>query len=153
MTSLRKIAAIAVLALAASTLSACSQHNPGATVWSGTSSAHREALCWSADAAVTADNCAQDIVSGALSGPEVAEIPVQKEQTIGVSVDPVVAEKGWYIAIGGTRINENPITSTYYRFSFPVESVPAEGYALQVVAQGTGSATRGLWLFKLVAEN
>ena len=153
MSSLRKIVASALVVSAALSLTACSQHNPGATVWSGTSSAHREALCWSEDAAVTADNCAQDIVTGALSGPEVAEIPVQKEQTVGISVDPAVAEKGWYIAIGGTRINENPITSTYYRFSFPVESVPAEGYALQVVAQGTGSATRGLWLFKLVADN
>lgn len=133
-------------------LTSCSKHNPGATVWSGTSSAHREALCWSEDAAVTPDNCAQDIVAGAMTGPDVAEISVQKEQTLGISVDPKVAEKGWYIAIGGTRINENPITSTYYRFAFPVESVPAEGYTLQVVAQGTGSATRGLWLFRLVGK-
>lgn len=152
MSSIRKILASALVVSAAMSLTACSQHNPGVTVWSGTTSAHREALCWSADAAVTADNCAQDIVTGALTGPDMAEIPVRKEQTIGVSVDPIVAEKGWYIVIGGTRINENPITSTYYRFSFPVESVPEEGYALQVVAQGTGNATRGLWLYKLVSE-
>lgn len=152
MSTLRKFVATALIASAALSLTSCSKHNPGATVWSGTSSAHSEALCWSADAAVTPDSCAQDLVTGAITGPDVAEVPVQKEQILGISVDPVVAEKGWYIAIGGTRINEEAITSTYYRFSFPVESVPAEGYTLQVVAQGTGSATRGLWLFRLVGK-
>lgn len=138
-----------VLALS---LTACEKPNPGATVWSGTSKAHSEALCWSEDEAITSKSCAQDIVANATADPSIGTIEVLADQTVGISVDPKVAELGWYVAIGGQRFNDTPITSTYYRFTFPKVSVPEEGYDLQVIAQGKGNATRGIWVFKLTGK-
>lgn len=134
-------------------LSACEKPNPGATVWSGTSKAHSEALCWSDDEAITSKECAQDIVTNATADPHIGTIKVLADQTVGISVEPKVAELGWYVAIGGQRFNDAPITSTYYRFTFPKVAIPAEGYDMQVIAQGKGNATRGIWVFKLVGSN
>lgn len=150
MTKLRAISLVTVLTVGL--LSGCTKPNPGATVFSGAVSAHREALCWSADAAVTPENCAQDIVDQAMSGPDVATIPVTHDQTMGISVDKAVAENGWFVSIGGQRLNDKPITETYYRFTFPSVTFPADGYQLQVIAAGKGNATRGLWVFKLTEK-
>ena len=132
------------------TLTACEKPNPGATVWSGTKSEYREAVCWSEQEAITPEDCAQDIVDSALADPEVATIEILTDQTVGISVDPKVAELGWYVAIGGQRFNDAPIFETYYRFTFPKVSIPEGGYDMQVIAQGKGAATRGIWVFKLV---
>lgn len=133
-------------------LSACEKPNPGASVVSGTSVAHSEALCWSEDEAITPKSCAQDIIANAAADPSIGTIEVLADQTVGISVDPKVAELGWYVAIGGQRFNDTAITSTYYRFTFPKVSVPEEGYDLQVIAEGKGNATRGIWVFKLIGN-
>ena len=71
-------------------------------------------------------------------------------QTIGISVDPVVADAGWFPVVGGNKLTSEPITSTYYRFTYPgFDAVPADGLTLQIVA-GDGAKTRGLWVFKIV---
>ena len=136
--------------LLAVTLTACEKPNPGITVWSGTQSEHREAVCWTDQDAITPEECAQDIVLSALNDPEVATISTLPDQTVGISVDPDVAELGWYVAIGGQRFNDGAIYSTYYRFTFPKVSIPEGGYDMQVIAQGKGNATRGIWVFKLI---
>jgi len=139
------VAIVSVLALAA-----CEKPAPGATVVSGMTSAHREALCWSFDGEpLSAETCAQDVVTEALDGADVARIPVIPGQVIGISVDPVVADAGWFPVIGSQRLTQQPITSTYYRFTYPdLQEVPADGVSLQVVAGADG--TLGLWVFQLV---
>jgi hypothetical protein len=115
-------------------LTACEKPNPGATVWSGTHSEHREAVCWTAQTAITPENCAEEIIASALSDTKVGTIEVMSEQTIGISVDPEVADLGWYVGIAGQRFNETAIYETYYRFTFPRVAVPESGFDLQSIA-------------------
>jgi hypothetical protein len=150
----RRRTALVVLASTALALglSGCDKPNPGASVFSGTTSTFQRAVCWSHDdQKLDATTCAEDAIAKATAGGTVTTIPVVAGQTIGISVDPVVADTGWFPVIGGQRLTTQPITSTYYRFSYPgFDAVPADGLTLQVVA-GDGAATRGLWVFKLVA--
>ncbi len=148
-----RLLATASAGVLAFTLTACEKPNPGVTVWSGTNSEHREAICWTEQDAITPEECAQSIVLSALNDPEVATIPVLADQTVGISVDPDVAELGWFVAVGGQRFNDGAIYSTYYRFTFPKVSIPEGGYDMQVIAQGKGNATRGIWVFKLVNDS
>ena len=138
------------IALLGLTLSACQKPNPGVSVWSGTNSVHSQAVCWTQQDAITPEECAQTIVESAINSPEVGTIEILSDQTVGISVDPDVAEFGWYIAIGGQRFNVSPIHETYYRFTFPKVSIPTSGYDMQIISQGKGSATRGIWVFKLI---
>ncbi len=139
------LAAVSVLALAA-----CEKPAPGVSVVSGMSSAYRAALCWSFDGEpLSAETCAQDVVTEALDGADVAAIAVIPGQVIGISVDPAVADAGWFPVIGSQRLTQRPITSTYYRFTYPdLQEVPVDGVSLQVVAGSEG--TLGLWVFQLV---
>lgn len=146
-----RLAAVALAGIAVLTLAACEKPSPGVTVVSGMTSAYRAALCWSFDGEpLNPDTCAQDVVTNALEGEQVARIPVVSGTTIGISVDPAVADVGWYPVVGSQRLTQEPVYSTYYRFTYPdLQPVPADGVALQVVA-GTGDATQGLWVFQLV---
>ena len=146
-----RVLAVSSIALVLA-LSGCSKNNPGATVWSGTKSAHTNAACWSEDAAVTPKACAQQLVAGASTSKSIPTVAVTADQTIGISVDPKVAENGWYVAIAGQRFNDQAITGTYFRFTFPRVSVPAAGYDMQIIAQGKDGATRGIWLYKLMPK-
>ena len=84
------VAVLSVLGLAA-----CEKPAPGVSVVSGMTSAYRAALCWSFDGEpLSAETCAQDVVTEALDGADVARVPVIPGQVIGISVDPVVADAG-----------------------------------------------------------
>lgn len=141
---------LALLVLVPVFLAGCEKPNPGATVFSGTTSKWREAVCWSHDApALEPGSCAQDLIERATAGGAVAEVPVVPGETVGISVDPVVADTGWFPVIGNQRLTTRPITSTYYRFTYPdLQEVPEGGTLLQVVA-GV-EETRGIWVFSLV---
>jgi hypothetical protein len=143
---------LAAVALAATSLvlTGCTKPAPGASVFSGTVTKHREATCWAFDApALATGDCAQDLIAQAATGDAVSVIPVVPGDTVGISVEPVVAETGWFPVVGNQRLTSTPITSTYYRFTFPeLQEVPAEGLLLQIVA-GTDANTRGIWVFKL----
>lgn len=132
-------------------LSACEKPNPGASVFSGTTTKWREAACWAADAAaLDINSCAQDVIAAAASGAATATIPVVPGQVVGISVDPIVADTGWYPRINGQNLTQTPITSTYFRFTFPeFQEVGDEGLVMEIVA-GTAEQTRGIWVFKLV---
>lgn len=132
-------------------LSACEKPAPGVSVVSGMTSAYREALCWSFDGEpLGPETCAQDVVTQALEGEQVATLPVLSGSIIGISVDPKVADLGWYPVVGSQRLTQEPIFTTYYRFTYPdLQPVPAKGVALQVVA-GQGTETLGLWVFRIV---
>jgi hypothetical protein len=146
----RRVAALGLAGVAVLALSGCEKPAPGVSVFSGTTTVHREALCWEFEGDQLAPGaCAQDIVERALSGAEVGTIPVVPGSTVGISVDPVVADSGWFPVIGDQRLTEQPLTTTYYRFQFPsLNQVPADGLSMQVVA-GRDTKTRGIWVFKL----
>jgi hypothetical protein len=141
------VAGCAALAL---TLTACEKPNPGATVFSGTSSEYSLAACWADEGGqIDQNQCAQDLLANAASGQATKPIPVVPGEVIGISVDPVVADAGWFPRINGQNLAETPLTSTYFRFTFPeFQQVAADGLTLEVVA-GSDAATRGLWLFRL----
>ena len=151
MTLRRVVLLVASCAAAMLVLTACQKPAPGVSVFSGTTTENRQALCWSFDgSALSSEQCAQDVIQKALSGDTVASIPVTPGATIGISVDTAVAKAGWTPVIGTQRLLQTPTTSTYYRFSFPdLQEVPAEGLPLQIVA-GTGETTVGIWIFRLV---
>lgn len=97
--------------------------------------------------------CAQDVVTAAISGDRVARIPVSPGQTIGISVDPVVADAGWSPVVGTQRLTSEPLKTLYFRFAYPeLQEVPKDGLDLQIVA-GVGDKTKGIWVFKLVPTN
>jgi hypothetical protein len=139
-----------VLGVAALGLAACEKPNPGASVFSGTTTKWREAACWAATGSIDANACAQEVIEKAASGSKLAEVPVVPGQVVGISVDPVVADAGWFPRINGQNLTQSPITSTYYRFTFPeFQEVGEDGLTMELVA-GSGEQTRGLWLFQLV---
>jgi hypothetical protein len=137
------------LAAATVALAGCEKPGPGITVWSGTNSAHTSALCWSFEAASPVDEvaCAESIVAG--EGGEIPRLSIINGNTVGISVDPVIADNGWFPVINNQALTE-PIFSTYWRFTFPdFEQIPGEGLELQVRALTEGEETRGLWAFQL----
>jgi hypothetical protein len=152
MKSPRRSLAIALVALSPLVLAGCEKPYPGVTVWSGTSSEHTEALCWQPEeqGGLTAKECANDILETAGSGQGITALEVAPGATVGVSVDPIVAEGGWSLQIAGQTLATG-LTETYYRFTFP-EQVAAEGpgYTLQVIAAARPNGARGYWFFQLV---
>ena len=149
--TMRRIAVLAAAGASVFALSACEKPSPGVTVFSGQTSAHSEALCWSfSGESLDSSACAQDVVESALRGGGVGTIPVVPGETIGISVDVTVAKEGWTPVVGSQRLLQTPTTSTYYRFSFPdLQEVPADGLPLQIVS-GSGDSTTGIWIFRLV---
>lgn len=141
--------AVAGLLVLPFALAACEKPNPGATVFSGAASVYREAACWSFDGTgLDAATCTEDLIAKASQGDAVAALKVIPGDTVGISVDPVVADAGWYPVIGNQRLVTQPITSTYYRFTYPdLQEIPADGTLMQVIA-GTDQA-QGIWVFKL----
>jgi hypothetical protein len=146
-----RFALVSVSLLSLAALAGCTKPAPGVTVFAGTHSDYREASCWAFETqALDPGDCAQEVIEQALTGDAVSEIPVVPGQTIGISVDPVVADQGWYPVLGNQRLTSSPVTTTYYRFAYPdLQAIPADGLALQIVA-GAGEETRGIWVFKLV---
>jgi hypothetical protein len=150
MTRARRTLAITAIAALTLTLAACSKPAPGVSVFTGTTTVREEALCWAFDAdQLDPTTCAQDVITGAVSGGNVPSLTVVPGDVIGISVDPDVADAGWTPAIGGQKLTTTPITSTYYRFTYPdLQEVPADGLSLQIIA-GKDTNTRGIWVFAL----
>lgn len=132
-------------------LSACEKPDPSATVFSGTTSKWKPATCWAPEGStIDVDACAKEIVQSTSDGATLPAIPVAPGDTVGISVDPVVADAGWQPVINNESRSGGPVTSTYYRFTMPEQSsLPADGIVLQIIA-GTSGNLRGVWLFRLV---
>lgn len=147
----RKGATLVALTISAlMVMTGCMKPLPGATVFSGSNSQHRQATCWAFDAEeLGAGDCAQDLIAQAAEGDAVSVVSVIPGDIVGISVEPVVAETGWFVVLGDQRMTADPVTSTYYRFTFPETlEIPTEGILLQIVAS-TGVGARGIWVFKL----
>lgn len=140
-----------ITALAAVALVGCTKPFPGISVVAGTTSAHRAALCWTFDKpALEPGMCTQEVISEAMNGATVTRIPISPGQTIGISVDPIVADAGWTPIIGNQPLSQSPLNTLYFRFAYPeLQPVPESGLDLQIIA-GSGEAVKGLWSFKLV---
>lgn len=152
MKSPRLSLAVASVAMAPLLLAGCEKPYPGVTAWSGTRSEHVQAACWQRDAAkvLGPTECAQEVLDRASAGEGVARIEVAPGDTVGVSVDPVVAESGWTLQIGGQTLATG-ITDTYYRFTFPEQGATEDaGYTMQVIAEAASGGSRGFWFFQLV---
>ena len=151
---LTALAASAVLLL----LAACQQPTPGISVFSGTTSAHREAICWSFEPAqpVEKSDCTLDLEAQSPSDTaktlmdQVAVIPTKPGETVGISVDPEVADSGWLVSINGRALTREAITDKYFRFTMPPQVLRAGDAQLVVQAlTENGSDIRGSWLFGL----
>lgn len=158
MPSRRPLLIAAVAGLGMLSLTACEEPAPSATVFSGTTSAHREAICWSFDASEAADkaDCSLDLETQPVGDAaealleEIAIIPATPGETVGISVDPEVAEGGWLVSINGRPLNREPVTEKYFRFTMPPGPL-RQGDAQLVIQALTddGEQVRGSWLFGL----
>ena len=150
----RRVLAMGIVALAPLALAGCEKPAPGVTVWSGTNSEHVQAVCWQFEEGqpLTPRECAQDVLDKASTGEGVARLPVAPGDTVGISVDPVVAESGWSVQIGGKTVAAG-MTDTYYRFTFPeVGADSPTGYTMQVIAAAQPTGNRGYWFFQLLPD-
>ena len=151
MTRARLSLALTGACLAALTLTGCEKPAPSATVFSGTTSTYREAACWAFDdTSIDANACAQDVLEKAASGATVGTVPIFPGDVIGISVDPAVADAGWTPRIGGQSLTQEPLTTTYFRFTYPdLQPISTDGLSLEIVA-GDAASTKGIWLFQIV---
>lgn len=137
------------LVVAGAALTGCEKPAPAISVFSGTSSVRAPALCWSfSGAALDNQQCSRDILSGAELG-RAPQLPVRAGNVVGISVDSAVAKKGWIPSIAGQPLANQPITDTYYRFTFPSAQLPENGVGLQVTA-GRDGELLGVWAVRLV---
>jgi hypothetical protein len=143
MTFRRSAALACVVAAAATTLAACAKPAPNVTVWSGTASVHREARCWSFEPTGTIDgpSCAPDAQT-------TGTIKVSPD-TIGISVDPVVADVGWIPVLEGKPLVAVPLKVTYYSFSLSEADLQAVKRLQVVSLSADGKSARGVWYFQL----
>jgi hypothetical protein len=128
-------------------LTACDKPNPGASVFSGTTSQFQRAACWSeGEAYLDATTCAEGVLTQAAANT--GAIPVLAGRTIGISVDPSVADVGWFPVLGDQRLTPQPVTSTYFRFAPTQEQLSAGNGTLAVIA-GDAKGSRGVWVYRL----
>lgn len=160
-TAVKALAVAAVSVALATTLAACEKPTPGVTVFSGTQSANRDAICWSPDAdqPVTGADCSLQLDSADADFnkqliDQVAIIATAPGQTVGISVDPVVADAGWVVTINGRALTRDTITTSYFRFTMPPQ--PLRRGDAQLVVQALtseGDGVRGAWLFGLTESD
>ena len=144
----RPLTIAGIVLVASLGLSGCTKPTPGVSVFSGASSVHTEAVCWAADSdSLSPEQCASDLIANAsASAPK---LTVVSGDTVGISVDPVIANSGWTPIVNGQRLVETPLTQNYFRFQYPsLQEVPADGIEL-VIQAGQNTKTRGIWAVKL----
>jgi hypothetical protein len=116
---------------------------PLVTVFSpGSGSVTVSPQCWSPDDVVSEQDCA--------STSNLGRIEVQPGATIGINVDPEIAELGWVPAVAGKRLVARDLDSTYYRFALSEANFAETAEpALEVYAIDDEQKTRGLWVLQL----
>lgn len=138
---------LAALGVASLTLTGCEKPAPSVSVFTGTETVNSEALCWAFDSdQLSPGQCAQEILQGQTT-TGVQSLPATPGNTVGISVDPVVAESGWNIVIGGQSLSETPLTTTYFRFTLPLQ-LGTQPLPLQIVS-GQNTKIRGVWIVAL----
>ena len=114
---------------------------PEVSVFSGSSTIRLEAATY----------CFDDGPDCRTAPVEVARLAVTPGDTIGISVDSDIAERGWYLA-AGNQVASRRIDGHYYKFAVGAEQFrQSDSLNLQVVTlpdNETGQAT-GVWAFTL----
>lgn len=140
--------AIVLTALAGLALSGCQKPQPAISVWTNGESNQVAPLCWSFESDTqTMGGCDQETLRKNLT-TDSNVIHVAPGNTVGISVDQELAEAGWTPVIDGNALTNKPLTTTYYRFTYPLVA-PETGAPLQVVA-GQDSSPRGVWTVRLL---
>jgi hypothetical protein len=119
------------------------ESEPLVTVFSpGSGSVTVSPQCWSPDEVVSERDCA--------STSNLGRIEVQPGATIGVNVDPEIAELGWVPTVGGERLVAQDLDTTYYRFALSESNfADTPDPALEIFAVDEDQKTRGLWVLQL----
>jgi hypothetical protein len=155
-------AALAILGVAVLvvTVSGCQKPAPGATVFSGTQSANREAICWSPDAdqVVTQADCSITLEStDGFNQQLIDKVPIISTapgETVGISVDAVVADSGWRVTVNGRSLSREPITDKYFNFTMPPQPLRRGDAQLVIQAMTSdGDGVRGNWIFGLSSND
>lgn len=143
---MKKVAGVLLAVAATVALSSCEKPPPGVTVFSGTSSERLSPTCFSWEGQIDAQQCITQAAERAATG-QTPRLSVSPGNVLGISVDPAIAEQGWYPTISGQRITQEALTSTYFRFSLPQGVAPsAEGYPLAVISEGE---QKGVWALRM----
>ena len=148
-----------VLALAAAApLAGCEKPTPSVSVVSGSTFKSLPAACWNEEN--------EPLPKGTNCAPgKAATIKVTPGSTIGISVDPDIAESGWIVDIDGQPVirqalSRQKLTDSYHRFVLRQQDFDAiaqqaavAGKAVLRVSAVTGTGeklqARGVWLFTL----
>lgn len=142
---MKKLAGV-VLAVAATVgLSSCEKPPPGVTVFTATSSQRISPTCFSWDGQIDAQQCITQAADRAANG-QTAQLDVIPENVVGISVDPAIADQGWYPTIAGQRLTQDTLDSTYFRFSFPRVPASPQGYPLAIISEGD---EKGVWAVRM----
>lgn len=142
------ILAVGLAAMAGLVLSGCQKPPPAISVWTSGQSSQVTPLCWAFESDdQKLGGCDQETLRSNLAD-DTNVIEVAPGNTVGISVDPDVAEAGWTPIIDGNPLANKPLTTTYFRFTYPLVA-PETGAPLQVVA-GQGTSPRGVWSVRLL---
>lgn len=146
---MKKMAAAFVALAAAGSLAACEKPPPRATFFSGTTSEWVAPVCYSSGGQLDAQQCLTDAAQKAASG-QTPGLAVSPGNVVGISVDPSIAESGWTPSIAGQQLVTTPLTSTYYRFTFPMVQDASQPLPLTVTSLGDD---KGVWAVRLEVQN
>jgi hypothetical protein len=74
-------------------------------------------------------------------------LKVKPGATVGISVDPAIADNGWVPAIGNRALVSEPIKDSYYRLTLDADQI--QQGSLQVFATTGASQVRGAWVIDI----
>lgn len=145
---MKKIAVVVACAAVAA-LAGCEKPPPRATVFSGTTSEWVAPLCFTSGGELNAQQCLTDAAQKAASG-QTPGLTVVPGDVVGISVDPAIAESGWTPMIAGQQLVSAPLSTTYYRFTFPMVQDTSQPLPLTVMSTGED---KGVWAVRLDIQN
>lgn len=143
---MKRVAAAVLTVAAATGLAACEKPAPRVSFFTGTTSEWVSPVCFSWTGQINAAQCLQDAANRAASGQSV-RMNVVPDNVVGISVDPSIAESGWTPSLAGTPLTEQPLKTTYFRFTFPRVQPDPNGYPLAVITEG--GEQPGVWAVRL----
>lgn len=143
---MKRVAGVMLAVAAVGALASCEKPAPRVSFFSGTATQWVSPVCFSWEGQINAQQCIQDAASRAANGQTV-RLNVVPDNTVGISVDTSVAEAGWTPTLAGTPLTEQPLTTTYFRFTFPRVQANDQGYPLAVISEG--GEQPGVWAVRV----
>ncbi len=146
---MKKVVTVAAVLAATAALASCEKPPPGVTVFTGTSSQRLAPTCFSWEGQIDPQQCLTEAAAAAAAG-QTKRLDVVAENVVGISVDPSIAEEGWYPTVAGQRLSQETLKTTYFRFTFPRVPANPQGYPLAVVSEGQ---EKGVWTVRMDLQN